>query len=178
MQGNSAPMSGCAQKVLSCIKARSTSQQLHHDIVHTHHDSVMTGHPGQWKSLELVHHNYWWPGISCYVASYMAGCDACNCCKSFLMQKVGKLTPIWIPICHWEVISVDTIGELPESKGYNTILVVVDRLSKHIHAVPTITTVDSTGVAHLFLEHVWRHHGLLEAIISDRGSTFISNFSR
>src|SRR6266404_6128998 len=152
--------------------------QLHHDIVHAHHDSVMTGHPGRWKTLELVSCNYWWLGISCYVASYVAGCDVCNCCKSFLMQKVGKLTPNWIPTCHWEVISVDTIRELLESKGYNAILVVVDRLSKHIHAVPTITTVDSAGVACLFLEHIWRHHGPLEAVISNRGSTFISNFSR
>src|SRR5258705_4388911 len=152
--------------------------QLCHDIVHAHHDSVMTGHPGWWKTLELVSHNYWWPGISCYVASYMAGCDVCNCCKSFPMQKVGKLTPNQIPTCHWEVISVDTIGELPESKGYNAILVAVDRLSKCIHAIPTITMVDSTGVARLFLEHVWRHHRLPEAVISDRGSAFISNFSR
>src|SRR5258707_616714 len=152
--------------------------QLCHDIVHTHHDSVMTSHPGQWKMLELVSHNYWWPGISHYVASYVAGCDTCNCCKSFPMQKVGKLTPNQIPSCCWEVISVDTIGELPESKGYNAILVVVDRLSKRIHAMPTVTTVDSTGVACLFLEHIWRHHRLPEAVISDRGSTFISNFSR
>src|SRR5258708_24384111 len=136
--------------------------QLHHDIVHAHHDSVMTSHPRWWKTLELVSHNY----------------NDCNCCKSFLMQKVGKLTPNGIPTHCWEVISVDTIGELPESKGYNAILVAVDRLSKHIHAMPTITTVDSARVAHLFLEHVWRHHGLPEAIISDRGTAFISNFSR
>src|SRR5260370_5008765 len=133
----------------------------------------MTGHPGWWKTLELVSHNYWWPGISHYVASYMAGCNACNHCKSFLTQKVGKLTPN----CCWEVISVDTIGELLESKGYNAILVVVDRLSKRIHAMPTITTVDSTRVAHLFLQHVSRHHELPETIISDRGTAFISNFS-
>src|SRR5258706_1776597 len=152
--------------------------QLCHDIVHAHHDSMMTSHPGQWKTLELVSRNYWWPGISWYVASYVAGCDVCNHCKSFPAQKVGKLIPNWIPTHHWEVISVDTIGELPESKGYNAILVAVDRLSKRIHAIPTITMVDSAGVACLFLEHVWRHHGLPEAIISDRGSAFISNFSR
>ncbi len=128
--------------------------------------------------LELVSCNYWWPGISCYIASYMVGCNTCNQCKSFLMLKMGKLMPNRIPSCCWEVISIDTIRELPESKGYNAILMVVDRLSKHIHAIPTVTTVDSAGVAHLFLEHVWRHHGLLEAIISDRGSTFISNFLR
>src|SRR6266436_9741839 len=103
---------------------------------------VMIAHPGPGIGF---HKRFMWriiipptPGISCYVASYMAGCNACNCCKSFLMQKVGKLTPNWIPTHCWEVISVDTIRELPESKGYNTILVVVDRLSKHIHAVPTI----------------------------------------
>ena len=139
---------------------------------------MMTGHPGWWKTLELVSHNYWWPGISCYITSYVVGCDACNQCKSFLTLKVGKLTPNWIPSCCWEVISIDTIRELLESKGYNAILVVVDRLSKCIHAMPTVTTVDSTGVAHLFLEHVWRHHGLPEAVISDRGSAFVSNFSR
>src|SRR5260370_13003649 len=114
--------------------------------------------------------------ISCYVASYVAGCNACNHCKSFPTQKVGKLMPNQIPTRHWEVISVDTIRELPESKGYNTILVAVDRLSKCIHAVPTVTTVNSTGVAHLFLEHVCRHHRLLEDIISDRGSTSLSTF--
>src|SRR5258708_2600914 len=86
--------------------------------------------------------------------------------------------PNQIPSCHWEVISVDTIGELPESKGYNAILVVVDRLSKRIHAVPTVTMIDSAGVVCLFLKHVWRHHGLPEAVISDRGSPFMSNFSR
>src|SRR5260221_6744289 len=152
--------------------------QLHHDIVYAHHNSVVTGHPGQWKMLELVSHNYWWLGISHYVASYIAGCDACNHCKSFLTQKVGKLMPNQIPSHHWEVISIDTMGELPESKGYNTILIVVDRLSKCIHAVPTVTMIDSVGVACLFLKHVWRHHGLPEVVISDRGSTFVSNFSR
>ncbi len=48
--------------------------QLCHNIIHTHHDSVVTGHPGWWKTLELV---------SCNVASYVAGCNTCNCCKSF-----------------------------------------------------------------------------------------------
>src|SRR5258705_7237412 len=69
------------------------------------------------------------------------------------------------------------IRELPDSKGYNAVLVVVDRLSKRIHAVPTVTSLDSAGVAQLFLEHVWRHHGLLEEVISNRGPAFMSNFS-
>src|SRR5258707_1201599 len=69
------------------------------------------------------------------------------------------------------------IRELPDSKGYNAVLMVVDRLSKQIHAIPTVTSLDSARVAWLFLEHIWRHHGLLEEVISDRGPAFISNFS-
>src|SRR5258705_5208186 len=69
------------------------------------------------------------------------------------------------------------IGELPDSKGYNAILMVVDHLSKRIHAIPTVTSLDSARVAQLFLEHIWHHHGLPEEVISDRGSAFISNFS-
>src|SRR5258708_12901082 len=51
--------------------------QLHHDIVHAHHDSVMTGHPGQWKTLELVSSNDWLPRISSYLPTYIAAFNTC-----------------------------------------------------------------------------------------------------
>src|SRR5258705_8373777 len=127
--------------------------------------------------LELVLRNYWWPGLSRYIAKFIAGCDACNWTKTFPMQKVGKLIPNKVPDQCWQVISVDMIGELPDSKGYNAILMVVDRLSKWIHAIPTVTSLDSAGVARLFLEHVWCHHRLPEEVISNRGPAFMSNFS-
>src|SRR5260221_5241324 len=140
--------------------------QLHHDLVHAHHAAVVAGHPGQWKMLELVSQNYWWPGLSRYVTKFVAGCDACNQTKTFPMQKVGELIPNRVPDQHWQVISIDMIGELPDSKGYNAVLVVVDCLSKWIHTIPTVTSLDSAGVAQLFLKHVWHHHGLPEEVIS------------
>src|SRR5258707_2586447 len=127
--------------------------------------------------LELVSWNYWWPGVSRYVAKFITGCDACNQMKTFPTQKVGKLIPNKVPDQCWQVISIDMIGELPDSKGYNAILVVVDCLSKWIHAIPTVTSLDSAIVTRLFLEHIWCHHGLPEEVISDCRSTFVSNFS-
>src|SRR5260221_10836517 len=118
--------------------------------------------------LELVSQNYWWPGLSRYIAKFIAGCDACNQMKTFPTQKVGKLIPNKVPDRCWQVISVDMIRELPDSKGYNAVLVVVDRPSKQIHAIPTVTSLDSAGVTRLFLEHIWHHHRLLEEVISDR----------
>src|SRR5258705_7935518 len=127
--------------------------------------------------LELVSRNYWWPGVSRYVAKFITGCDACNQMKTFPTQKVGKLIPNKVPDQCWQVISIDMIGELLDSKGYNAALMVVDHLSKWIHTIPTVTSLDSTGVTQLFLEHIWCHHGLPEEVISDHGPTFVSNFS-
>ncbi len=97
--------------------------------------------------------------------------------KTFPTQKVGKLILNKVPDQCWQVISVDMIGEFPDSKGYNAVLVVVDHLSKQIHTIPTVTSLDSAGVAWLFLKHVWHHHGLPKEVISDHGPTFVSNFS-
>src|SRR5258708_1646383 len=55
--------------------------QLHHNLVHVHHSTIATRHPGCWKMLELVSQNYWWPGLSRYVAKFIARCSACNWCK-------------------------------------------------------------------------------------------------
>src|SRR5258708_13773656 len=93
--------------------------------------------------LELVSQNCWWPGLSRYVAKFVAGCDACNRMKTFPTQKVGKLIPNKVPDQRWQVISIDMIGELLDSKGYNAVLLVVDRLSNQIHAIPPFTSFAS-----------------------------------
>jgi len=132
--------------------------QLRHDIVEAHHSPPTVGHR--------------------YVAKFTSKCDSCNRAKSFPSKRVGKLMPNTIPSECWQIISVDMIGELPASRGFNAILVVVDRLSKRIHVIPTVTSLDSAGVARLFLEHIWRHHGLPEQILSDRGPAFVSRFAK
>ena len=151
---------------------------LRKQIVEAHHDTPVAGHPGRWKTLELVSRNYWWPGMSRYVAAYIKGCDRCNRTKIFPAKPFGKLTPTQIPTENWQTISVDLITGLPESQDYNAIMVVVDRLSKLLHAMPTTDKVTSAGVARLFRDNVWKHHGFPEQIISDRGPQFVSQFMR
>ena len=104
--------------------------QLRHDIVEAHHDIPVTRHSGQWKTTKLIAQNYWWPGMGRYIVKYMKGCDLCNRTKTFLAAPAGKLMPNHIPYRWWQIISVDLIMELPQSYGYDSILVAVDRLSK------------------------------------------------
>ena len=72
---------------------------------------------------------------------------------------------------------MDFIVELPESKGQNAILVCVDRLTKMAHFCPTTTNITAEGTADLFLNYVFKHHGLPDDVITDRGPQFTSKFT-
>jgi hypothetical protein len=73
---------------------------------------------------------------------------------------------------------MDFIEELPKSGGYNSILVVVDRLTKWAIFIPTVTTLNSSNLVELILQHVVSQHGLPSHIVSDRGSKFVSKLWR
>ena len=152
--------------------------QLRHDIVRHCHDTPIVGHPGRWKTLEMVQRFFWWPGVSRYVAAYVKSCDLCNRTKTYPAKPAGRLVPNAIPTSNWQIVSVDMIPGLPESQGYNTIWIAVDRKSKRIRTAPCTTTIDSLGNARLFRDHVWRNHGIPEGIISDRGSQFVSELTQ
>ena len=82
--------------------------------------------------------------------------------------------PNEIPDQPWKIISTDLITQLPESQGYDSILVVVDQFSKMMHAMPTTSSVTVEGVARLFRDNVWKLHGLPEKTLSNRGPQFMS----
>jgi len=83
--------------------------------VKAHHDYLIAGHPGQWKTTELVACNFWWPRMGCYVADYVKGCDLCNHMKTYPVSPSGKLMPNQVPDHQWQVILVDLIMELQPS---------------------------------------------------------------
>ena len=71
---------------------------------------------------------------------------------------------------------VDLITELPQSHGYNSILIALDHLYKWAHFIATTSNITSLGVTRLFWDSVWKLHGLPEEVISDRGPQFVLNF--
>ena len=147
------------------------------DIVKAHHDYPVTGHPGWWKMMELVAHNFWWPRMGCCIADYVKGCDLCNHMKTFPASPTGKLMTNRVPNNHWQVIWVYLIMELPLSQGYDIIMVLVDHLSKQAHVIPTMSNITASGMAQLFRDHMWKLHGLPEEVISNQGMQFVSSFT-
>ena len=75
-------------------------------------------------------------------------------------------------------MSLDWITDLPPSHYHDAIFVVVDRLTKVAHFIPTTKSMAALDVASLFLQHVVRAHGLLDTLVSDRDPVFTSHFWR
>ena len=67
---------------------------LHCWILALCHDSKLAGHPGRWKTLELVSQNYWWPQMSRYIGKYVSTCDMCLHTKSIHQPPTRELHPL------------------------------------------------------------------------------------
>ena len=153
-------------------------EKLRVEIIQLHHDTPIAEHGGQWKTVELVTRNYWWPGVTREVKRYVEWCDQCQRMKNRAEMPVGKLRPNQVPERPWQHISVDFIMKLLVSKGHDSILVVCDRFSKMFHFVATTEKMTAEGLARLFRDNVWKLHGLPESVISDRGPQFAAGLTR
>jgi len=78
----------------------------------------------------------------------------------------------------WTYIPADFITKLLLAQGYDSILVVVDRLTKMVHFIPITEKTSAEGLARLFRDNVWKLHRLPESIISDRGLQFVAGLIR
>ena len=133
------------------------------------------GHHGVAKTVSRLAQTCWWAGMRAQVIDYVQGCEACARAKSSPLSPAGLLQPLPIPGRPWEVITLDFVGPLPETKqGHSMVLNVVDKFSKMGHFVATTKHVTAEQSARLLLRHVVKHHGLPSAIVSDRDARFTS----
>jgi len=116
--------------------------------------------------------------MSRYIGQYVSTCDLCLRTKPIRQAPVGKLHPLRIPDLWWGTLSVDFVVELPLFSGHDTVMTVVDSVSKWAHFIPMHTTVTVERAARLFLHQVWKLHGLPKCVILDRGPQFIVCFTR
>lgn len=146
------------------------------EVIHSHHDTQVAGHPGVKNTLERIQRSYWWPTIQNDVEKYVKSCQTCQATKIDNSKRRAPLHPNPVPSQNWEYISVDMITGLPEDQGYNAILVVVDTKSKDFHAIPCRDSLTSEQYATLYRDKIFTVHGLSKRIYSDRGPQFVSSF--
>ncbi|GJT32145.1 putative reverse transcriptase domain-containing protein [Tanacetum coccineum] len=148
-------------------------------IMHESHKSKYSIHPGSEKMYQDVKKLFWWPNMKADIATYVSKCLTCARVKAEHQRPSGLLVQPEIPEWKWDNITMDFITKLPRSsQGFDTIWVIVDRLTKSAHFLPIRENDPLDKLARLYLNRIVARHGIPASIICDRDGRFTSNFWR
>ncbi|KAL5763434.1 hypothetical protein ACOSP7_019698 [Xanthoceras sorbifolium] len=123
-----------------------------------------------------IKHFFYWEGLKSEVKKKVMECDTCQKVKYDSRRPMGLLQPLPIPERIWEDLTMDFVEGLPSSRGFEAILVVVDRLSKGAHFIPLKHPFTASSIANSFIDNVVKLHGFPRTIVTDRGQLFMSSF--
>ncbi|GJS95804.1 putative reverse transcriptase domain-containing protein [Tanacetum coccineum] len=141
------------------------------------HKSKYSIHPGSEKMYQDMKKLYWWPNMKADIATYVSKCLTCARVKAEHQRPSGLLVQPAIPEWKWDNIMMDFITKLPKSsQGFDTIWVIVDRLTKSAHFLPIRENDPLDKLARLYLNRIVARHGIPVSIICDRDGRFTSNF--
>ncbi|GJT28538.1 putative reverse transcriptase domain-containing protein [Tanacetum coccineum] len=146
-------------------------------IMHESHKSKYFIHPGsENKDMKKL---YWWPNMKADIATYVRKCLTYARVKAKHQRPSGLLVQPEIPEWKWDNITIDFITKLPKSsQGFDTIWVIVDRLTKSAHFLPIRENDPLDKLARLYLNRIVARHGIPTSIICDRDGRFTLNFWR
>ncbi|WVZ62205.1 LOW QUALITY PROTEIN: hypothetical protein U9M48_011975 [Paspalum notatum var. saurae] len=161
-------------KNLICVPEVKEIREL---ILREAHETAYSIHPGSDKMYQDLKKTFWWYGMKREIAEFVAVCDICQRVKAEHQRPAGLLQPLKIPEWKWEEVGMDFITGLPRTQaGYDSIWVIVDRLTKVAHFIPVKTTYSGARLAELYISRIVCLHGVPKKIVSDRGTQFTSHF--
>jgi hypothetical protein len=141
------------------------------------HETAYSIHPGSEKMYPDLKKKFWWYRMKREIVEHVAVCDSCHRIKAEHQKPTRLLQPLRIPQWKLDEIRMDFIVGLPRTRaGYDSIWVVVDRLTKSAHFIPVKTSYNTAVSAELYMSRIVCLHGVPKKIVSDRGTQFTSNF--
>ncbi|OAA46534.1 pol protein [Beauveria brongniartii RCEF 3172] len=155
---------------------------LQEQLVREIHEHPLHGHQGVGKTINRLRRSYDFPESRKTVQQVVDKCDICRKAKAARHAPYGELQPIPPPERAWQTVTMDFIVKLPKSKEpmtgaiYDSILVIVDKLTKYAYYIPYMESSDAKDLAYMFFKTVVAQHGLPTKLISDRDKLFTSNF--
>ena len=151
-------------------------------MISNHHDGPLLGHPGRDKTIELIQQRYQFLNMRKAVKDYIRQCTTCAQNKSTRHKPYDKQQQIEVSQQAWQEITMDFIIKLPLSKDtitdikYDSILVVVDRLTKYPYFIPWKEKGNVKDLAKVILKEIIANHWIPQSIISDSDKLFTSKF--
>ena len=151
-------------------------KELRNQILGEAHSSKLSIHRGSSKIYQDLNH-FWWTKMKKEIAAYVAKCDNCCRVKAVHLKPIGLLQPLSVLGWKWEEVSMDFIVGLPPThKNFDSILVIVDRVTKSAHFILVRTNYRPHEYAELYFSHIVHLHGVPRTIVSNRGPQFTAHF--
>lgn len=153
-------------------------EDIKHKLLFEAHDTPVNGYLGREKTYSLVCGRFWWPHMYKWVAAYVKTYETCRRVKPSPHVAV-PLQSLPVPEDCWRSVSMDFVFGYPKDKhGHMGVVVFVCRLSKVVSLAPVRENVSALDTARIFLDTVFRHRGMPEALVSDRDPRFTSQVWR
>ena len=150
---------------------------LRTQILSEYHDTLYAGHYGVTKTRAAVGRLFWWDSLTADVSSFVSTCTVCQRDKARRHKPYGALQPLTVPEKPWHTVTFDFIVKLPKTeRGNDSICVFVDKLTKVVHFVPCQEALSAKDFALLYVDNIFRLHGLSREFITDRDVRFTSAF--
>jgi transposase InsO family protein len=147
------------------------------EIIESHHSSISAGHFGEDRTFTAIKRHFFWPKMDTTVQTFVAQCPSCQRNKANRKLPYGLLQPLQSPDTRWHTVTMDFITDLPSSsEGNDSILVIVDKLTKYVILAPTTKKCTAEVACRLFIKHMYQFHGVPKVIISDRDTRFTADF--
>jgi len=151
--------------------------ELKRQILDEGHKSSLSIHPGATKMYQDLKRLFWWPGMKKEIAEFVYACLVCQKSKIEHQKPSGLMQPLFILEWKWDSISMDFVGAFPKIvKGFDSIWVVVDPLTKSAHFLPIKTGMFVAKLVEIYVEQIVRLHGIPSSIVSDRDPRFTFKF--
>jgi len=150
------------------------SNDIQQTVIEQLHASPIGGHSGFLVTYHRVRKLFYWSHMKDTIQKFVAACLVCQQAKSEHVPYPGRLQPLFVLDQAWKVVTMEFIEGLPSSDQYNCILVIVDKLSEYSHFIKVKHPFSALQIAKLYMEHVYKLHGMPQAIVSDRDKIFTS----
>lgn len=138
------------------------------------HSIAIGGHSGSEVTYRRVKHIFAWTKMKQFVKTFVSQCTTCQQAKADRVAYPGLLSPLPNPEGAWQIVTMDFIEGLPKCANYNCILVLVDKFTKYAHFLLLSHPLNALQVALVYMNNVFKLHGLHAAIVSDRDKVFTS----
>lgn len=149
-------------------------KEAHQAILLALHSSGIGGHSGVTAPYNKIKALFAWPNMKEDIKQYIADCQICSQAKPEHCKLPDLLQPLPVPTQAWHTVCLDFIDGLPKSKQWDTILVVIDKFTKYGHFIPMAHPYTALTVAQVYMDHIYKLHGLPKVLISDRDRVFTS----